>query len=132
MALQTYITYTDVTNVHFKQFTSACKQEYVDEANDYLEDFAMTIGVDPAEISSTVSIQVKRMLATYCVMRLAEDSIGTNSTSLAVGEDMYVEMRTTYRELLKDYQSRITPELLIGEVTSRVQRSIATGRYFRS
>lgn len=132
MALQTYISYTDVTNVHFKQFTSAAKQEYVDEANDYLEDFAMTIGVDAEQIEFPVSIQVKRMLAAYCVMRLAEDSIGTNSTTLAEGEDMYVEMRSTYKDLLKDYQSHITPELLIGEVTSRSQRAVSTGRYFRS
>jgi len=127
----TYITSGDVTNVHFNQFPTTTKDAYIQEANDYCEDFAMTLGLDPSDIVSPVQIMVKRMLSCYCVMRIAEDSIGTNSATLAEGEDMYVEMRKEYRELLKEYQSKVTPEVMTGVNYDRSQRSISTGRYFR-
>jgi hypothetical protein len=127
----TYITSADITNVHFNQFPSGTRDAYVQEANDYCEDFAMTLGVDVDSIVATTPIMVKRMLSCYCVMRLAEDSIGTNSTTLSQGEDMYVEMRAEYRNLLKDYQSKVTPEVLTGVSYDRSQRSVSTGRYFR-
>lgn len=127
----TYITSTDITNVHFNQFTSAIKAAYLQEANDYCEDFAMTLGVDTESIVAETPIMVKRMLACYCVLRLAEDSIGTNSTALARGEDMYVAMKNEYKILLKEYQSKVTPEVMTGTVYERSQRSISTGRYHR-
>ena len=127
-----YIAVADVTNVHFKQFPTAIKEAYVDEANEYLVDFAMTLGLEVSDILEPVTIQTQRMLATYVCMRFAEDSIGTNANSLAQGEDMYVEMRKQYRELLRDYQSKITPEMLTQTVSDRSQRSVSCGRIFRS
>jgi hypothetical protein len=130
MAVGTYITTSDITNIHFKQFQTAEKEAYVLEANTYCEDFALTLGVAIEDI--TVSIIVKRMLATYATMRFAQDSIGTNSVALADGEDMYVELYNLQNKMLFELQAKISPELLSGTTTDRSQRSVSMGRIFRS
>lgn len=128
----TYLSSSGITNVHMNQFPSGTIQAYVDEANSYYEDFCFSMGVDVDSIYTPVGIIPQRMLSNYCVMRLAEDSIGTNSVSLAEGQDMYVEMRNQYKELVKQYQDQITPEMITGEVNNRSQRSISSGKLFRS
>ena len=128
----TYITSASITNVHMLQFPSGTISAYITEANAYYEDFCNQMGVDVDSISTPVPIVADRMLSNYCVMRLAEDSIGTNAVSLAEGQDMYVEMRIQYKELVKQYQDQITPEMITGNVSNRSQRSISSGKLWRS
>ena len=127
-----YLTSAAITNVHMNQFPDETIIAYVTEANAYYEDFCSMMGIDVESIHTPICQTSQRMLASYCVMRLAEDSIGTNAVSLAEGEDMYVEMRTQYKELVKHYQDQITPEMITGFVSNRTQRSVSSGKLFRS
>lgn len=127
-----YITSAAITNAHMKQFPNDTIASYVTEANSYYEDFCNMMGIEIESIHTPVCQTAERMLASYCVMRLAEDSIGTNNVTLAQGEDMYVEMRTQYKELVKHYQDQITPEMITGFVSNRTQRSVSSGKLFRS
>ena len=120
-------------SIRSEEHTSATQQNYVNEANDYYEDTALQLGVDETLLVTPIPMVCKRMLLNYVTMRVAEDSIGTNSVTLAAGEDMYVELRATSQETVKNLQAQITPELLTGQSeTNRIGRSVSFGKIWRS
>jgi len=127
-----YITISDVKHVHFRQFPTDTKEAYIDEANDYYEDFAESMGVGASELISPICQTSKRLLINYTLVRFAEDSIGTNNISLAEGEDMYVNMYQHYHSTLQQIKSQITPEMLTGNVSNRVGRTVSFGKRMRS
>jgi hypothetical protein len=132
MALENYIVLTDITHVHIKQFPDEEIQPYVDEANDQLEDLALQLGVDPTEIATPVPIVIKRYLSNYVVMRVAQDSMGSNGVEISA-EDMYVVMAEGFKTICESLRKQITPELLMGVSDSNPKaRSVSTGKLFRT
>lgn len=127
-----YITISDITNVHLKQFPDEILQPYVDEANTHLQDIGMQLGLMPDQIVIPVSIVVKRCLVNYVVMRFAEDSLGTNNPEITMN-DMYAKMQIDFHLLYETWKKQITPELLEGvSENSRRARSVSTGYAWRT
>jgi len=130
--MATYITLTDITHQHLKQFPDEILQPYVDEANTHLEDVAMQKGVLIEQIKTPVSIIIQRCLSNYVVMRFASDSIGSNNVDIT-DDDMYVRMMNTFMTIYEELLKQITVELLIGvSNSSSSARSFSTGKLWRT
>jgi len=130
--MATYITLTDITDQHLKQFPDEILQPYVDEANIHLEDVAMQKGVLIEQIKTPVSIIIQRCLSNYVVMRFAEDSIGVNNIEIT-DDDMYVRMMGTFMTIYQDLLKQITVELIMGVSNSSPSaRSFSTGKLHRT
>jgi len=127
-----YITLTDLTWVHIKQFPDAILTPYITEANIWMDDYASQLGLAQSSISSTVSIIVKRYLSNYVAYRFSEDSIGVNNSDVS-DDDMYVRSKDRFYIIAEELKKQITPELLMGVSNNNpVSRSISTGRLFRT
>lgn len=132
MASANYITISDISHVHLKQFPASIIQPYVDEANDQLEDIALQKGVTISTIATPVAIVIKRYLTNYVVYRFAMDSIGTNNVEVS-DQDMYVVMMEEFNKIAESLKVQITPELLMGVSDNNpIARSISTGRLYRT
>lgn len=132
MSLNEYITISDIKHRHTKQFPDSTKQEFVDEANDWLEDIGLQLGVQPADIQYPVGIIVRRYLANYVYMRIGESFMGSNNNDTPE-TDKYRVMWETYREVADTLLRQITPQLLRGESeANREARSVSSGRLYRT
>jgi len=126
-----YITIDNITHVHVKQFPNEILQPYVDEANSHYEDIAMQKGIEVDKLHIPLSIVAVRYLANYVVMRFAQDSIGTNNVQIS-DDDMYKRMYEDFSEAVYNLYKQLTPELMLGYAEGRTNRSVSTGRLFRT
>jgi hypothetical protein len=126
-----YITIENITHVHLKQFPDEIMQPYVDEANAHYEDIAMQKGIAIDRLHTPLSIVAVRYLANYVVLRFAQDSIGTNNVQVS-DDDMYKRMYEDFNEIVYTLYKQLTPELMMGNAEGRTNRSVSTGRLFRT
>ena len=80
MALQNYIVIADIKNKLFNRLSDPLKQEYIDLANDELEDLAIRKGVAPADIVTPTHSKLIRYGVQYALSLFSEDRIGFNNT----------------------------------------------------
>ena len=132
MAQNEYITITDITHAHLKQFPDVVLQTYVDEANDWYEDLGLQKQVVPEDLAFPVSIVSRRCLSNYVVSRFAEDSIGSNNIEIS-DDDMYVRMADEFKVIYEGLKVQLTPELMRGVSDANPKsRSVSTGKLYRT
>jgi len=119
-----YIVIADVSNVQFQKYTTARKQDYIDEGNEEIEDLAKRLGVEIEEISSPIHYKIKRYAQNYVLSRFAEDLIGTNNTPIGEG-DIYKDMFERSRYLMQDSRPDITPTMFNGDDETPTNRAVS-------
>lgn len=128
----TYITSADISNVHLKSFPVEILEPYIAEANVWIEDLGMSMGVNPTEMTSATDLRVKRYLSNYVNYRFAEDSIGVNDVEVQ-DDDIYLRMYNTYYKIAENLKPQITPEILTGTADNNpISYSISTGTLWRT
>jgi len=132
MSLQEYITDTDITHVHLKQFVGTPELDgLIAEANDMYEELAISMGLDVPELAFPISILPKLYLRTYVTYRFAEDSIGVNDTITT--EDIYLTLYNLSEPKLIELRAKLTYDVLTGEVSGdKGGRTISFGKAVRT
>ncbi len=131
MALNPYITFTDITHGHLTQMPEAEVQPYIDEANNYYEQLAKDQEVEVEDIAFPVSLKARLMLSYYVCHRFGMDSVGANDPDIET-DDFYIDMRDTFNVEYNKMQSEITPKYMTGTATTKESRSTSTGSITRN
>ena len=126
MALQNYITPSDITNKIFNRFSDPTKQIYVDKANNELEDIAKRKGVDPADIAVPIHYKLKEYACNYAVNQLALDNIDFNSEDGMGGSDIYLELFKREEYVLQDIKKGLNEVMFTGKPETIVNRAVAS------
>jgi len=131
MALQNYITPSDITNKIFNKFPDPTKQIYVDMANDELEDIAKRKGVDLANIVIPLHFKLKQYAVHYAVSQLAQENIGFNSQDGYGGEDIYSDLFKREEYLLQNIKKGLNYVMFTGEEETPINRAVRSQRIIR-
>jgi hypothetical protein len=132
MAQKDYITVSDITHVHLKQFPVEILEQYVDSANDHYEDVVLALGVSVTNLIDPIPVICKRYLNAFLCTQFALDSISTNNVTVTQ-DDMYSRMADKFEEVQMKLRKQITPELVRGvSGNSRKSLSVSTGKLWRT
>ena len=131
MALQDYISPSDITNKIFNKFPDITKQIYCDRANDELEDIAKRKGIDPVDISVPIHYKLKDYACHYAISQLAMDNIGFNSQDGYGGEDIYSDLFKREEYLLQSIKKVLTEVMFTGKAETPINRAVYAQRIFR-
>jgi hypothetical protein len=136
-----YITKESIVDNIVKAFLTAntnALDAYFTEADDYLEDFAQTLGVYADDIDTDVGGQataflVRRFCLVFLCMRVCQDKAGTNNIDSSPDMDKYYVKYNMYLKELSEVTKQITPEVLMNTVNSIKDRATTQGTFlFRS
>jgi len=108
-------------------------EEYIEEANDEVEDVAQQVGVyDPDDIEiNPLHYKIKRYAVSFCIMRLCQDKIGTNNVDIAE-LDKYMIQYNLYKKEYEKLRTEITIEMVTGNINEiRDRASVSSGWIFR-
>lgn len=94
---------------------------YVSEANEEIEDLAQRLGVrDTSDISVPLHHKVKRYGICYCLLRLSQDKIGTNTPDVTL--EKYVKLYDLYTQELNDLSKQITKQMVTNDIDEIIDR----------
>lgn len=120
-----YITAADIKSNLVAGFNLT---DYLSEADSEVVDIAEKLGVrDSTEIKTPLHYKIKRYAVVYCLMRLAQDKIGTNQPDTAI--EKYKDLYSLYRAELKDLYPQLTYEMVTGNVSSITGRTAVFNLY---
>ena len=122
------ISRSDIKDTIIGQFDLA---DYLTETNDAVIDLAESLGVcedciDDDPIHNTI----KRYAIAYCLMRLCQDKMGTNSTDMPE-QDRYFVKYNIYKNEAEQLRKHITYEMMTGNVQDIRDRAIVSGTMYR-
>jgi len=133
MADDHYIARADITDNVIRAFitaSAASLDDYLEEADNFLEDLAQQLNVATASISTTgtparVDVWVvKRLLIAYVCMRVAQDKAGTNNVETSPDLDKYYVKYDVYEKEVVKLKKQVTPEVLqdtVNDIGDRAQ-----------
>ena len=132
MALHSYITETDITHNHLKQFIGTDEMAlYVAEANEHFEEVAYDYGVtDVTTLRFPISLQARQLLRHYVSIQFGVNSIGTNGS--VTTEDVYLVIKQEGQEDYIKAKALLTPQILQGVATTQDSRTIRYGKAVRT
>jgi len=123
----TYITSSDITDDVVKALSAAVTAR-VATIEDDVNDLAERKGITSSEIyTTTIHHMIKRWCVAVVCRDICLDKMGVNNLEMA-SEDKYKVKYDTYRNLVSQYESQITPEILTGSVAGARTRSTGVGR----
>lgn len=132
MALQEYITIPDVKNRIFQKLSPDHEdtlQEYVDEANEIVEDLAIQKDIDLEDIAFPVHVTLRNYAINYCLRQFAAPRIGLNNKN--VQEDIYKDLFDRSQYLMNLDLVNINRAVITKVNQNSVTRSTSFGRVHR-
>lgn len=107
MALQEYITLSDVTNGVFERFNAQTKQKYIDRANDKIEDLAIVNDVAVEDIAMPIHSVLREYAVNYAVNLLVQDKSFVDNKNVSKDKYELIFKQTEYK--LKELKEEIVP-----------------------
>lgn len=96
--------------------------DYLSEVDEEINDLAERLGIrDTDDISTPLTYKIKRYAVVYCLMRLAQDKIGTNTPEIS--QEKYMYLYDMYMRELDKLRPQITYEMMTGNVDEIVDRT---------
>ena len=126
-----YITTDDVKHRHIKRFGSTELSDYVDQANQRFEDYAVSIGVDPDDIPETLPSSVKSFILADMYMEIARDNVGSEGSMLTGEANLYQSIYALYNDQYIKLKPRMTPNMITGGAVSLTTSAASFGRLER-
>jgi len=129
-----YIANSDIRDMLAKQFTSSFST-YHTAVDEHIEELAEGEQVDSSDIAVDVNNYVtntflKRYAVNWFCMELFLDKMGMNDNSLA-DEEKYMVKYEIYRKKVDIMQGRITKNILMNDITSRLNTASNAGYLYR-
>jgi hypothetical protein len=121
-----------VTDIKANFATGIDLTPYLDECDSAIIDLAEELGIRTVTDIETnpLHFQVKNYGINYILMRVCEDRMGACQTD-TIQFDKYYQLSEFYRKRVADLRSRISAEMITGNVSQIRDRSIMSGMLFR-
>jgi len=132
MALQDYITEADVVHDHIRKFIGTPKlQRIVEEANDWYEEVAGSLGLGPQELKFPIPLLSKQYLRDYVNLQFSNDSVCNNGQ--VTTEDMYLVLMNLSTENCITKRALLTRQILTGTAGASMDaRTMRFGKAVRT
>jgi predicted choloylglycine hydrolase len=129
-----YITESDIKNRNMNKFPTLEIASYVDDANQWFEEYIPTIidddtyGVDDVDLP--VKTDVKNFILNYMYMQFAVDAINEGSTTVSAN-NLYESMYSIAKDVFAGIKPRITQSIMLKTNTDRSSSSVNWGTMVR-
>ena len=130
-----YITESDIDNDNMAKFDTLIKAPFVDEANQWFEEYIPTIIDDDqygvADVALPVKIDVKDFILNYMYMKFARGKVGAEGSTTVSDNNLYVTMYEIAKDAFAGIKPRITQSIILKTNTDRVSSSVNWGTLVR-
>jgi len=128
---EAYIAVSDIKHRHIKVFPSAELTTYVDDANEWFEDYAVTIGATVAEIVLPVTANVKKFILSYMYMEFSRDAIGADGTPNVEANNLYESIYAHAKDQYKLHKAGVIEGVLTQTAVTREDHAVNWGKQVR-
>ena len=119
--MDSYRVYFDKTKLDDALLKSYILEPDIHEASNYVENFALSLGVTANNIASPTPYIISRFAQLFCYMTVAQRK-STFSTGGSADKDSFALKYQMYRQLLKDCESSLTDISFTNGVQAKKRR----------
>lgn len=136
---EAYIVESDVKNRSVKPFFLSIPLEmadYLDDANEWFEEYIPTIIDDDqygvSDVTLPVKKDVKNFILNYMYMQFAQDNIGAEGTPTVNENNLYESIYAHAKDRFAELKPRITQNIILKTNTDRTSSAVNWGSIARS
>lgn len=128
-----YIKIEDIHNKLWKKRLNepTILQVYIDAANVEIEDTAIRLNVEIADILDPIHSKLKEYAVNYALRLFAADNIGVNMKELSLGIDQYKDLFERSQYLIGFHKPELTYAVMTGDNQNSTTRAVSFGRTVR-
>ena len=120
---EAYITESDIKNRNMKKFPPLEVAQYVDDANQWFEEYIPTIIDDDAygvaDVTLPVKTDVKNFILNYMYMQFAYDAVNAEGSTTVGDNNKYITMYELSKDAFAGIKPRITQSIILKTNTDR-------------